>query len=254
MVPSIDVQDPKYRVSDKFAPDKSSAWKMPIEEDGWVHAHNSLRLEMSEIKDVLAELTIRGHIKEEWEIKAIKEIWNLHLEHVHSHHRNEDVIFVPFARTRYIYQEKLEDDHKELEERFRKLGNIFQSLKIGSKVNDLYVEWKNYEIMMIPHLKEEEETVLPLLRAYFTPQEFAPIIQDIMKDSSKMETGSFIYAMGVKKFRNEFMKNEGIPGFVWFVFFKASYKYFLMKFHRNIENLKAGKQIKNEYQDPCSIM
>jgi len=254
MVPSIDVQDPKYRVSDKFAPDKASTWKVPMEEDGWVHAHNALRLEISEMKNALAALTARGLIKEEWEVKALNETWDSHLEHVHSHHRNEDTILVPFVRTRYIYQEKLEADHKELEQRLSKLEKMFHTLKIGSKADDLHEEWKQYEIMMLPHLKEEEETALPLLRAYFTPKEFLPVIQKIMKHGPKIEMGSFIYAMGVDKFRNEFMKNEGIPGFVWFVDFKAKYKYFLKKFHQNVENLKAGKPIKKAHHDPCSIM
>jgi len=254
MVITIDVEDPEYRVSDKFAPDKASTWKIPIEEDSWIHAHNALRLEILEIKYALAALAARGAIKEEWEINAINEAWNSHLVHIHAHHRSEDAIMVPFLRTRYVYQEKLEDDHKELEECLKKLEDTFHSLKIGSKVGDLYEIWKDYEIMMLPHLKEEEETVLPLLHAYFTPQEFAPVIQEMLKDSPKNELGSFIHAMGVEKFRNEFMKNEGIPGFVWFVDFKAKYQYFLNTFHRNIENLKAGKQIKMKQYDPCSIL
>jgi hypothetical protein len=41
---------------------------------------------------------------------------------------------------------------------------------------------------MLPHLKEEEEVGLPLLRAYFTQEDILPIIKKLVANETKLET------------------------------------------------------------------
>ena len=41
--------------------------------------------------------------------------------------------------------------------------------------------WRRYKAIMFPHLHEEEQVSLPLMRAYFTPAEVAPMVQRILK-------------------------------------------------------------------------
>jgi hypothetical protein len=70
---------------------------------------------------------------------------------------------------------------------------------------------------------EEEQVSLPLLRAYFTPAEVAPVIQQILKKESKANLGSFFHHIpGGKLGVMAFMKQEGIPAFVWYLEFKAA--------------------------------
>jgi len=113
-------------------------------------------------------------------------------------------------------------------------------LKPGDRIDELAKEWTAYEATMLPHLQEEEDVALPLLRAYFTPQEFMVIVQKLVANGPKIEMGSFIHSIGVDEFPNGFMKQEGIPFFVWYVDFKAKYNHFLEIFVKNIDALKEG--------------
>ena len=42
-------------------------------------------------------------------------------------------------------------------------------------------EMNNYETMLLPHLLQEEEEALPLMRAYFVPAEIRKLMQIVMK-------------------------------------------------------------------------
>jgi hypothetical protein len=45
------------------------------------------------------------------------------------------------------------------------------------------------------------------------------------------------------------MKQEGIPGFVWYIDFKSRHKLFIKTFKKPTSELKAGEETKEE----CSI-
>ena len=60
------------------------------------------------------------------------------------------------------------------------LKTMCDGVKEGSTVAELTKEMQEYETMMLPHLLHEEEECLPLMRAYFTPGEIAPKIQEII--------------------------------------------------------------------------
>jgi hypothetical protein len=76
-MPSIDMKDRKYQVSEQFQSDKESTWKYP--------AHNALRGEMALMRETLQVL--RDRTLQQWEVHALKETANAHLVHVHAHHR-----------------------------------------------------------------------------------------------------------------------------------------------------------------------
>lgn len=153
---------------------------------------------------------------------------------------NEDDIFVPEIRKFFNYPEKLETDHVGLVKKLNAVDAKVKALKAGDMVDDVLNEWIEYERMMRPHLQEEEDVGLPLLRAYMTQKDVAPIIQKLIAKSPPIETGSMIHFMGVERFRKEFMPQEGIPCFVWFLGFKCKYKTFLKIYWQHIEALKSG--------------
>jgi hypothetical protein len=72
-----------------------------------------------------------------------------------------------------------------------------EGVKEGSTVAELTKEMQDYETMMLPHLLQEEEESLPLMRAYFAPQEIAPKIQEIIGHGPKVS-----YHLVVVKRRN----------------------------------------------------
>jgi hypothetical protein len=57
--------------------------------------------------------------------------------------------------------------------------------------------------------------------------------------------------MGIEKFRKEFMKQEGIPFFVWYIDFKSRHKAFAKEFKTPVTALKAGEEAKSG--GGCSI-
>jgi hypothetical protein len=65
-----------------------------------------------------------------------------------------------------------------------------KDMKEGDSVDALTKEFIDYEIMMLPHLLQEEEDCLPLMRAYFTPAECAPKIQEIIGEGPKVRSNS----------------------------------------------------------------
>jgi hypothetical protein len=127
-------------------------------------------------------------------------------------------------------------------------------LKEGGTVENLISVFKDYQEYMLPHLKEEEDIGLPLTRAFFSPAEFGLIIQKIIKNSPKIEMGSFIHCCGEEYFRKTFMPQEGIPFFVWYLEFASSYAMFLDINVKNIEALKSGKEPAPKSSGFCNIL
>merc|ERR1712232_183864 len=84
-----------------------------------------------------------------------------------------------------------------------------------------------------------EVTQLPLMRAYFSPEEITPIVQKIIARGPPAEMGSFICTMGEEAFF-DFMKQEGIPGFVWYLDFKPKRDRFRKVVKANIDALIQG--------------
>lgn len=228
-----------HQIKDEFLPNKESTWKYPAEEDGWVHAHNSLRFEMSALLEALEAIQKRGAIKE-WEVKHLKKAWEAHADHIHCHHDNEDEIMVPYLKQRFRYPEQAITDHEGLVAMIESLGKAIGALKVGSKVDALKQEFSEYRNAMLPHLAHEEAQCLPLARAYFTPEEMAKKVQEIVAQDNKTEMGSLIYVMGVKHFRQSFMRQEGIPWFVWYMVFMWKLRTFKQEFVIPVEALKAG--------------
>ena len=56
---------------------------------------------------------------------------------------------------------------------------------------------------------------LPLVRAYFLPAEIGKVVASFMKNGDPVSLGSFVHVIGHKKDAQCFMKENGIPPFVW---------------------------------------
>lgn len=156
----------------------------------------------------------------------------------------EDDFLVPELRKRFNYPSKLETDHDELMTQSNKVKKIVENLKAGDKVDELLKEWKAYEDITLPHLKEEEEIGLPLYRAYFSQKEGGALEQAIVKRISKFEMGSFIHFFGTDEFRSRFMAQAKIPFFVWYLEFSAMHKVFVDRWVKNVEAIKTGVEPK----------
>eukprot|EP00930_Biecheleria_cincta_P025790 TRINITY_DN1829_c0_g1_i2.p1 TRINITY_DN1829_c0_g1~~TRINITY_DN1829_c0_g1_i2.p1 ORF type:complete len:290 (-),score=59.50 TRINITY_DN1829_c0_g1_i2:234-1058(-) len=232
----VDTQDKKWQADPQFAPDKESSWSYPKEKDGWMLAHNAIRGEVTDMKLALAKAVERGSLQK-WEIVALRAAWEEHCAHISAHHSNEEQEFNPFLATRIRLPEKLEKDHGDLMKQLNLMKGLFDGL--SDSAAELHQAWLAYEEMMLPHLLEEEVGPLPLMRAYFRPEEIAPIVQKIVGKGPACEMGSFIYYAG-EEASFEFMKQEGIPGFVWYIDFKGKRDQFQRSFAENLQAVVAG--------------
>lgn len=244
---TIDTQDAKWAVDAKISPpDKESTWPRSPETDGWTIAHNSLRQELDMFSAALAATVARnaGKAPNDWEIECVRRWWKSHRVHVIAHHENEDKLFMPFLQTKIALPPKLETDHVSLVEHLGRLETLIAAVSTDSVscIKDLAECWDSYALTMKPHLLEEEHVGLPLMRAFFEPKEIGVMIQKIVgnKDAPKEEMGSFIYFLTETKFRNEFMKQEGIPFFVWYLDFEAKLHYYENEVVVQIDALKSG--------------
>lgn len=238
--PAVDVTNTKrYQADAAFLPDKTSLWKAPIAEDGWVHAHNAIRGEIDVMTAVFQKIGRRG--LEAWEVSSLQAWWSGHVLHLHDHHANEDDKFSPYMQTRIKLPPKLTTDHVPLVRMLDVLGGRISQLRAGSSVNALRREWMRYEAMMKPHLHEEEQIALPLLRAYFTPAEVGKLVESILSNSPPVSLGSFFYFMGgTREACAQFMENEGIPFFVWFLAFRGHVQHYHERMVRHTDALLRG--------------
>ena len=110
-----------------------------------------------------------------------------------------------------------------------------------SQVQAIASCWKKYDEAMRPHLLEEEAVGLPLLRAYFTPEETHSQVMKIVKKDPAGAMGSFIFCMGEDKFRSEFMKDDGIPFFVWYIDMRSKYLFYKNEIAVLTDALTEGK-------------
>jgi hemerythrin-like domain-containing protein len=259
----FDATDLRYQVSDKFKPDKESTWTFPMNNDGWMHAHDSIRGEMKDIQQMLIAIKERKVPLKDWEVKALTCVFSAHFIHIHAHHSNEEIFVMPELQKRIKIPDKLEDDHVELMKKINELESIMNSIKVNDFLDDsmLVQKFSEYHSTMLLHLKEEEFVCLPLMRAYFTHKEMTQVIQKFMPKSPKVETGSFVYYyigqtkndVGPYGIRNDFCPQEGIPSFVWYIDFQPKYKYFVKEFINNVHALQTGIEPKQSTPWYCRL-
>jgi len=128
------------------------------------------------------------------------------------------------------------------------IAEAIRALKAGDTLDSLSTLWLHYESIMLPHLHEEEQVGLPLARAYFTPQEIDKLVGQILAKSDPVSLGSFVHVMGHKKEAKEFMRENGIPGFVWHIpgkGFKALRTLYRVKMQSHIDSLLAGEVVQS---------
>ena len=231
-----------FQANQKFITDKEETWSYPMEKDGWILDHNSIRAEVLEFEAVLTHIS--GRTLKDWEKEGMKVWWKAHEERIHRHHKNEDDIMNPFLRTRIKYPEKLKADYKGIKQIMDKLKTAFQGF---SDVNNIQPLWSEYKEILFPHLKEAEQVALPLIRDYFEPKKINRIVEKMIQSMSKLELGSFFHHTdtGSKHNNNnlEFIKQEGIPFFVSHIDFKKSRTLYRKEIESVIESLLRGTKV-----------
>jgi len=199
----FDPTDLKYKaVLSNLKPNKETSWPYPKEKDGWVHAHNAIRADLQTIQECLQlVLNRRQHDHaplQAWEIQALVTIYDAHDHFIYEHHTNEDGVLAPLLATRILKPDKHSGfvDHEGLVQQMEGISTALHNLNDNQDQHDeqddevalttILKKFKVYSGHMRAHLQEEEDFGLPLMRAYFTPQDVAPTIQKMNKNTSKV--------------------------------------------------------------------
>jgi hypothetical protein len=234
----------KYQVSSTYKPDKAGLWPSNVHE-GWVYAHNAIRGEFELFNKAFQTIVNRDDTIQPWEANIIKSAFEIHYAHIESHHTVEDDLIVPEFNKRFKVGKKVSDDHKVLVEKLLKAQSVVNNLKEGDSIKPLMNVFKEYQDVVYPHLQEEEDTLITLYHAYFTPKEMKDLTDKIIKFNTYVENGSFVYYAGDDFIRQKFMPQEGIPFFAWYIAFgpaRTKYaKQFVQPLHCIIDRKEPSK-------------
>jgi hemerythrin-like domain-containing protein len=217
--------------------DKADLWTYPETSDGWYRIHNTIKAEMAKFS---AGIAACKSPLEAWQVEALQAYWKGHSDLTHDHHKHEDEMFTPMLKEKVNYPEKLEADHEALTKMMAGVDAAAGKLAAGGDVSALVAVFEPYRKTMEAHLKEEEEIVVPLMRAYFEPEFVGKKVEDIMKTMDKTLMGSFVHHQGSKKEFQAFQKQEGIPSFVWYLNFKPCRAKYRAAMETRIQALLTG--------------
>lgn len=122
----------------------------------------------------------------------------------------------------------------------RKLIAGLQSYDAARNIQAVREKLRHYDLDLRAHLSEKEVKVIPLIRAYFSASEWSKLLWETSKNDPSPLMGSFIHFQTEHRFRSVFMKQAGIPGFVWHPVFRGAYSSFQKEFVQPYGSLLKG--------------
>lgn len=233
--------DTKWKKSAEYPPDKDSQWEgRQWERDEWKMAHNALRGEMKDLHAVIMAGVERGSLKAH-EVNALQDAWVQHKEHLLSNHQNKAEIVMGALSERINVGEKMVNEHKKVSKKMDELDQAFASLQVLSSPDGLLRSFGTYQEELLKVLDYEEHNELILMRYFFAPQEFRPVVEAILSKTPASAVGSLIYYAGDEEFF-EFMKQEGMSTFSWYWELRGKRNKFEDNFVQPLQAVASGAQ------------
>ena len=91
------------------------------------------------------------------------------------------------------------------------VGAAVKALKEGGDVSDALAKFETYKATMEPHLVEEQNILVPLMRAYYPHGEVNKKVAEIMQKLDPVHAGAFVHSFAGKNDFMSFMSQEKIP-------------------------------------------
>jgi hypothetical protein len=137
--------------------DYTDTWTVPVERDGWVQAHHTIREDLKDIERM--GLAYIGQLKagkplSKSQISAAKRFWGVYYVFLAHHHATEDSIVLPYLQKHTDTPQKVCADHELIIGATKKLNSMLnQSLDNPDGVaaseleafvvrSDLYLLWR----------------------------------------------------------------------------------------------------------------
>ncbi|KAL7427978.1 hypothetical protein ACHAXM_001077 [Skeletonema potamos] len=232
--------------ADKFPADKAIKWdKQPLESDQWCLSHNALRNEINSMIQALGTFIGKNDSVPEWTANTIKEWWGSHVAHAADHCKSEETTYKPVFSERFKWPDEIDELHDALDSMQDKVHAAINGLSTEkSTIIAVRDALSTYESTILKHFELEETTAVPLMRAFFSPEEVSDIQRKILEDAPENAMGALIYAMSPDgaKFRSEFMAARSIPSFVWFLAFKGRLAHYKKDVVAKVEAIESGKE------------
>ena len=137
------------------------------------------------------------------DIDHLQSALETHLSHCSSHHITEEELLKPKLVSKLQQNKKNQIipatksflGHEDINKEIQKLRPLIRKLKEGDTCNDVYRQLEHYENVLLPHMKEEEDTMIPLLRKHFTPSEMSPISRQFFTNGPKVRRQKIMLAL-----------------------------------------------------------
>jgi hypothetical protein len=84
----------------------------PWQDEGWMRAHNAIRLDMHDYANAIATCIGQGGDLTPWQVAVLQSSWKEIHHQIHHHHDNEEKLFFPFMATKLTLPPKMTADHK----------------------------------------------------------------------------------------------------------------------------------------------
>ena len=109
----------------------------------------------------------------------IKKWWDLVEENIHHHHDNEEKYLFPYMNKKIKLPDSMTDQHKDLlilmsnvTQTIAKLSNTQDENDILNIIKESIISIEKLDLLLVPHLKEEEDDGIPLLFNNFEVKDF----------------------------------------------------------------------------------
>lgn len=238
---AVDVNKFKPMDPQNHQGNKESLWTLNPDQHTVNLMHNAIRAEVTKFEAMLFKLGDRN--LKSWEKQMIKDWWKGHYEHVLHNNKTEDEMLHPMIRTRVAVVSEFETHYEELNHLLITVDKAIcnNDFKSASEITPV---WHGYRTALYPHLIEEEMIMIPLLRAYFTPEEGNKKTTEIVKSMPKIALGSLLHHIPAgKEGIMTFMARMGYSWHKWYTEVHAVRTNYRESMESKLESLLLGNPV-----------
>lgn len=216
-----------FRVSDSLPK------KFPVTTAGWVLAHRMLIADQQKLKDLASAFVAQssaGVSLTDQQRTAFKNFFCRYTESLHHHHDNEEKVAFPYLcdvkKIELSSCAKVTSDHVSISADLEKLDTMAASIAAGATppqaeaqaLADFLAAFSALDATLVEHFHEEESSMLGPLRRGITPKEQAKhITRPIVGGMGALDRGQYFGKLSPETLKL-FMRQEGIPFFVKWIF------------------------------------
>lgn len=170
------------------------------------------------------------------------------------HHAMEDAVLHPFVRSRVSYPADFRASHDQLNFLLRAVDRAICN-RTFNRASELAPVWHGYRTSLYPLLAEEEAILIPLTRAYFTPEEYGAKIGEILRSAPKLALGSLLHHLqGGKEGAMSFLVRYGYEWMAWYRSVHATRTHYREHAESKLASLLVGAPVVCRHKDDLRIM